>query len=315
MRQLRYFLVVAEELNFSSAADRLNMTQPPLSVQIRQLEEELDVVLFERTTRRVKLTAAGRAFQESTQELLDQLRSNVEDARRAAKGEWGRLALGFVPSATTENLPPILRNFRAHFSDVRLDLHELTPEQQVRDLRDGSLDCGCFYLPFADGYPFGDRNLMSAAISREPLVAVLPPGHRLAARRKIQVSDLADEPFVLVGGHSGQGLREIILEQCRRGGFVPRVVQEAALVQTIAGLVASGVGVALIPASVRRIQKTGVTYRALQDEPLDVEMGLIWARENDSPVLAGFIDVAKETNALLSPPDGTAVQVCAEKDA
>jgi DNA-binding transcriptional LysR family regulator len=135
------------------------------------------------------------------------------------------------------------------------------------------------------------------------LMAALPPGHRLAARRKVQVSDLADEPFVLVGGHSGQGLRDIILEQCRRGGFVPRVVQEAALVQTIAGLVASGVGVALIPASVRRIQQTGVTYRALQDEPLDVEMGLIWTRENNSPVLAGFIDVAMGTDALLLPPD------------
>lgn len=303
LRQLQYFLVVAEELNFSSAAQRLNMTQPPLSVQIRQLEEELDVVLFERTTRKVKLTAAGRAFQQTTQELLNQLHRNVEDARRAAKGEWGRLALGFVPSATTESLPPLLRDFRAQFSDVRLDLHELTPEQQVRDLRDGSLDCGCFYLPFTETHPFGDRNLMSAAISREPLVAALPPGHRLAARRKVQVSDLADEPFVLVGGHSGQGLRDIILEQCRRGGFVPRVVQEAALVQTIAGLVGSGVGVALIPASVRRIQQTGVTYRTLQDEPLDVEMGLIWARENNSPVLAGFIDVARQTNVLLLPPD------------
>ncbi|MEU2425483.1 LysR family transcriptional regulator [Streptomyces sp. NPDC007851] len=290
LRQLQYFLAVAEELNFSRAADRLNMTQPPLSAQIRQLEEDLDVVLFERTTRKVKLTAAGRHFQQSTQELLSQLDTNVMDARRAAKGEWGRLSLGFVPSATIETLPPILRDFRARFSDVRLDLHELTPERQVSGLRDGSLDCACFYLPFSEMHPFGDRNLSSVAISREPLVAALPPGHRLTAQRKIHVGELAEEPFVTVGGHSGQGLREIIVEQCRQGGFVPRIVQEAALIQTIAGLVASGVGVALVPASVRRIQKIGVTYRALQHEPLDVEMGLVWMRENNSPVLAGFID-------------------------
>ncbi|GHE56063.1 LysR family transcriptional regulator [Streptomyces capitiformicae] len=294
LRQLQYFLAVAEELNFSRAADRLNMTQPPLSAQIRQLEEELDVVLFERTTRKVRLTAAGRHFQKSTRELLTQLDSNIADARRAAKGEWGRLALGFVPSATIETLPPILRDFRARFSNVRLDLHELTPEQQVSGLRDGSLDCACFYLPCAATHPFGDRNLQSAAISREPLVAALPPGHRLAAQRKIDVGELAEEPFVTVSGHTGQGLREIILEQCRRGGFMPRVVQEAALIQTIAGLVASGVGVALIPASVRRIQKIGVTYRALQNEPLNVEMGLVWMRENNSPVLAGFIGGATQ---------------------
>jgi DNA-binding transcriptional LysR family regulator len=109
LRQLRYFLVVAEELSFSRAPDRLQMTQPPLSAQIRQLEEELEVVLFERTTRKVELTAAGRLFQQSTRQLLDQLDGNVQDARRAAKGEWGRLALGFVPSAAGEDLPPVLR--------------------------------------------------------------------------------------------------------------------------------------------------------------------------------------------------------------
>ncbi|MCW8378735.1 LysR family transcriptional regulator [Streptomyces justiciae] len=296
LRQLQYFLAVAEELNFSRAADRLNMTQPPLSAQIRQLEEELGVVLFERSTRRVTLTAAGRHFRQSTQELLKQLRRNVDDARRAAKGEWGTLALGFVPTATTEILPPILRDFRARYGDVRLDLHELTPEQQVWGLREGTLDCACFYLPPTELHPFDDRNLASAAISQEPLVAALPPGHRLAAQRKIQVGALAGEPFVMVGGHSGQGLREIIFEQCRGGGFVPRVIQEAALIQTIAGLVASGVGVALVPASVRRVQKIGVTYRALQDDPLDVRMGLIWMRTNNSRVLSGFIDVARATH-------------------
>ncbi|MFI7143038.1 LysR family transcriptional regulator [Streptomyces massasporeus] len=292
LRQLEYFLAVAEELNFSRAAVRLSMTQPPLSAQIRRLEEEMDVLLFERTTRQVRLTAAGRLFQQSARRLLAQLRDDVLDAQRAARGEVGRLALGFVPSATIEILPPLLREFRERHSGVYLDLHELTPPQQVEGLRDGWLDCACFYLPFADEPPFGDRGLRYAAMSREPLMAALPPGHPLVSQRSIRVADLADEPFVLVGGHAGQGLRQTVMEQCRRGGFVPRAVQEAVLVQTIAGLVASGVGVALVPASVRHIQRAGVTYRALRHNPLHVEMGLVWSAGNVNPALAGLIDVA-----------------------
>lgn len=297
LRQLEYFLAVAEELNFSRAAARLSMTQPPLSAQIRRLEEEMDVQLFERTTRQVRLTAAGRLFQQSAQRLLAQLRSDVLDAQRAAKGEVGRLVLGFVPSATIENLPPLLREFRERCGGVRLDLHELTPQQQVEGLRAGSLDCACFYLPFTDTPPFGDSGLRYTAISREPLMAALPPGHRLVPQRSVDVADLADEPFVLVGAHAGQGLRETVVEQCRRGGFVPRAVQEAVLVQTIAGLVASGVGVALVPASVRHLQRAGVTYRALRPGPLHVEMGLVWSAANVNPALPGLIEVAREVRA------------------
>ena len=294
LRQLQYFLVVAEELNFSRDADRLNMTQPPLSAQIRQLEDELAVTLFERSTRKVTLTAAGEAFQRSTKRLVNQLDSNVIEAQRIAKGEIGQLTLGFVPSAMAEILPPILREFRTRFPDVRLVLHELTPEQQVRGLRDGSLDCACFYLPFNGMHPFGDRSLESAPISREPLVSALPVDHHLTAQRKIAIESLADEPFVTVAGHSGQGLREIILEHCRRGDFKPHIVQEAALIGTIAGLVASGVGVALLPASVRRMQKIGISYRPLQDNPIHVKMGLIWVKERSHPTLEGFVNVAEE---------------------
>ncbi|MEB3371274.1 LysR family transcriptional regulator [Saccharopolyspora mangrovi] len=297
LRQLQYFLVVAEELNFSRAADRLNMTQPPLSAQVRQLEDELAVTLFERSTRKVTLTPAGEVFQRSTKRLLSELDSNVVEAQRVAKGEIGQLSLGFVPSATAEILPPILREFRKRFPDVRLVLHELTPELQVRGLREGSLDCACFYLPFNDSPPFGDRNLESAPISREPLVAALPVDHPLTAQRKIAMESLAEEPFVAVVGHSGQGLREVILEQCRRADFKPHIVQEAALIGTIAGLVASGVGVSLLPASVRRLQRMGVSYRPLQDDPIHVKMGLIWAREWFRPTLEGFINVAEEIHA------------------
>jgi DNA-binding transcriptional LysR family regulator len=293
LRQLEYFLAVAEDLNFRRAAERLHMTQPPLSQQIRQLEIEMGLTLFDRSTRRVQLTAAGEVFRQSASRLLRQLQDSIAEARDVASGLAGQLALGFVPSATIEILPPILREFRSAFPGVRLVLHELNPEQQVRGLRDGSLGCGCFYLPPDQAAPFGDRSLSAVPVSREPLVAALPADHPLSAQRRVGVRELAGEPFVMVSSHRGSGLRDIILEQCRRGDMLPNVVQEATLIQTIAGLVASGVGVALLPASVRRLQRSGVAYRPLLEEPLSVEMGIVWMRESENPVVAGFVAVAR----------------------
>jgi DNA-binding transcriptional LysR family regulator len=274
------------------------MTQPPLSTQIRALETEVGAPLFERSTRRVRLTQAGELFFANSRRLLAQLQDNITQARSAASGEIGQLSLGFVPSATTELLPPIKRAFRAEYPGVRLVLHELRPEQQVQELRAGSLDCGCFYLPLGDEPPFGDAGLTSVAISQEPLVAALPSDHPLVARRRLSVASLSREPFVMVARHRGSGLRDAVLEQCRRGGVVPEIVQEAALIQTIAGLVASGVGVALLPASVRRLQQAGVAYRPLQEDPVEVRMGLIWLQESTSAVIKGFVTVARDVGCL-----------------
>jgi len=187
-----------------------------------------------------------------------------------------------------------MRAFRAEYPGVRLVLHELRPDQQVQELRTGALDCGCFYLPMGDEPPFGDTGLASVPISQEPLVAALPSDHPLVARHRLPVASLAGEPFVMVAGHRGSGLRDAVIEQCRRGGVVPEVVQEAALIQTIAGLVASGVGVALVPASVRRLQQAGVAYRPLQERPVEVRMGLVWLQESTSSVIKGFVTVARD---------------------
>jgi DNA-binding transcriptional LysR family regulator len=300
LRQLEYFLVVAEELNFRRAAERLHMTQPPLSQAIRQLEQELELTLFERTTRQVRLTAAGEVFRQRVIRLLRQLNEDVVEARGVANGLAGQLGLGFVPSATLEILPPLLRVYRSRFPQVRLVLHELSPEQQVHGLRNGSLDCACFYLPPGDTPPFGDHTLNAIPISREPLVVALPSDHKLAASRRINLGSLACEPFVMVSGHPGPGLRDIVLEQCRQGEFLPNVVQEAAMIQTIAGLVASGVGVALLPASVRRLQRYGVAYRPLDKNPLHVRMGVVWHDSTENAVVGGFIKVAQDSAATDS---------------
>jgi DNA-binding transcriptional LysR family regulator len=300
LRQLEYFVVVAEELNFSRAAERLNMSQPPLSAQIKALENEIGVALFERSTRKVRLTEAGEHLRASSSRLLGQLEENIKQARKVGSGEIGQLRMGFVPWAITELLPPILHMFRGEFPCVKLMLHELRPEQQVRELLSGVLDCGIFYLPLGDEPPFGEPGLTSVAVSQEPLVAALPSNHPLANHRRLPVSALAREPFIMVSGHRGSGLRDAIREQCRLGGLVPEVIQEATLVQSVAGLVASGFGVALLPASVRRLQRTGVIYRPLEGETIEVRLGLIWPRNATSPILEGFVRIASQ--AQHGPP-------------
>lgn len=301
LRQLEYFVTVAEELNFSRAAERLNMTQPPLSTQIKALESEIGVQLFERSTRNVRLTRAGELFWASSRRLLNQIQDNVSQARSAASGQIGQLALGFVPSATIELMPPILRSFRESHPGVSLILHELTPAQQVAELRSGALDCACFYLPLGDEAPFGDTGLASLPVAHEPLIVALPSHHPLAESDRLSADQLAGEPFVMVAGHRGSGLRDAVREQCRLGGIVPEIVQEAALVQTIAGLVASGVGIALLPASIRRLQWTGVAYRPLGGEVITVRMGLVWLRDASSPTIDSFLRIARAVGPLQFP--------------
>lgn len=294
LKHLRYFVAVAEELNFSRAAQRLHMTQPPLSVQVKQLEEEIGVPLLERSTRNVRLTEAGQVFLEESRRLFGQLEQSVRTVRRVGHGEVGTLALGFVPTAASETLPPLLRVFRKGYPEVEITLHEMNPPQLVNGLRDGRIDAAFFYLPSGNVPPFGDATLDSMPVSREPLVVALPADHPLAARRRIEMASLSDEPFILLASHRGSGLRDIIVEHCRLAGFMPRVVQEATLVQTIVGLVASGVGVALVPASLRKLQSTGVTYRPVQGSAPMVEMGVVWRRGDGGAVLASFLRVAKE---------------------
>lgn len=295
LRHLRYFVAVAEELSFSRAARRLHMTQPPLSAQVRQLEEEIGVPLFERSTRSVRLTEAGQLLLDETRRLLALLEQNVRMVRRVGHGEVGRLTLGFVPSASNNTLPPLLRVFRERFPDVELSLHEMNPRELVRALHDGRIDAAFFYLPHGAAPPFGDALLDSRPVLREALVVALPEGHALADEPEVGMRALADEPFVLVAAHQGTGLRDRIVELCRQDGYEPRVAQEAYLVQTVVGLVGSGVGISLVPASLRNLQTVGVVYRPLRDAVPTVDMGIVWRRDDSGVVLKEFLKVAAES--------------------
>ena len=293
LRRLRYFVVVAEELNFSRAAERLHMAQPPLSAQIKQLEDELGARLFDRLGRGVRLTEAGRLLLEEARGIFVQVDQTASMVRRAGNGEVGRLTLGFVPSATNNILPAFLRVFRQRYPDVELYLHEMKPDDLVRRMHDRRIDVSFFYLPFDDAI------LDVRPVLREPLVVALPGGHPLTDEPEVNIRDLAEEPFVLPAHYQMPGLYARVTEACRLSGFVPRAVQkEVWLMQTIVGLVAGGIGVALVPASLQNLRRTGVAYRKIKDLLPAVEMGVVWRREDTSAVLKAFLEIVEEVSDL-----------------
>ena len=289
LRRLRYFVAVAEELSFNRAAKRLHIAQPPLSNQIKQLEEELGVLLFERTSRGVLVTEAGELLLEEARRIFVQVDQTTRIVKRVGHGEVGRLALGFVPSASNEVLPPILRDFRDRFPDVELFLREMRPDHIVQRLNDKQLDAGFLYLPFEN------KAFRVECVSREPLVVALPERHPLASEERVELQALAEEPFILPANYQKMpGLYGQVTAACREAGFVPDAVQKDVwLMQTVVGLVAGGMGVALVPASLRNLHRRGVVYKPVRGLSPTVELGVIWRGYDPSPVLASFLKVAR----------------------
>lgn len=283
LRHLRYFIAVAEELSFTNAAQRLHIAQPPLSTQIQQLERELGVQLFDRSRRAIRLTPAGEALLVEARRLVVGVDQTLLGVQRIGRGEVGRLTLGFVPSASNTTLPAVLRAYRRSHPDVEIYLREMPPDDLVRAVHARGVDLGLLYLPFED------PALEVRVVTREPLIAALPDDHPLA-RRRLRVADLAQEPFILPAQHRMPGLLAQVNNACRAAGFAPRAVQKDIwLVQTILALVASGIGVALVPSSVEILHRTGVAYRPLRDADSTVELGAIWRRDEVAPVLHTFL--------------------------
>jgi DNA-binding transcriptional LysR family regulator len=287
LRHLRYFVTLAEELHFGRAAEKLHISQPPLSMQIRALEEELGVRLFNRTQRHVALTQAGNALLQEARQVLTRVEQAVLVTRRAGRGEIGELAVGFISVADYNVLPSVLRDFRRRYPLVNLTLRESTTDAQVRDLVAGRLDVG-FLLP-----PVSEPALESVSILREPLIAALPEKHPLARKAgKLDLEKLRDAPFILFPRPYAPGLYDDVLSCCRAAGFSPRVEQEAIQMQTIVSLVSAELGVALIPASLMNLRRTGVVYKPLRQQSPLTEIHLAWRRGDDLPALRVFIEVA-----------------------
>ena len=292
LRPLRYFVAVAEEMHFGRAAARLHMTQPPLSQTIQALESQLGTPLFSRTRRSVALTAAGRALLPEAQRLLMQAESLPALVQRAAAGESGQLRLAFVSSADYSVLPIALREFRSAYPAVQIDLREATSDVQLEELAAGNIDLGILIPPVPDKLK---TILDYFPVLTEPLVLALPADSKLAtATRKVSLKSCAGLPLIIFPRRLAPALHDQILGCFRDAGLTPSIEQEAIQMQTIVGLVAAGMGIALVPQSVSNLKRPGVEYRALKEASPLVEIGLAWRRDNTSPVLQSFLDLIQK---------------------
>lgn len=282
LRHFRYFVAVAEELHFGRAADHVHVSQPALSRQIRDLEDELGLRLFERDRRRVALTAAGAVFVDEVRRVLGQVDRAVEIARRAARGEHGSLQIGYVPAVVYSGLPEIVRAFRRRLPNVEVQLHEMNPARQIVALLAARVDVG-----FLRG-PIHEPALAAETVLEESLVAALPSGHPLSGRKRLGLAMLAGEPFVLQARSRGPGFHDQILAICHAAGFSPRVVQEGSQTDAVS-LVASGAGVAIVPTSLRLMRRAGVVYRPLREHPM-THLAMVWRKVAPSPVLREFLE-------------------------
>jgi DNA-binding transcriptional LysR family regulator len=285
LRQLRYFVTVAEELHFGKAAQRLHMTQPPLSQAIAQLEDLLGAPLFDRNRRGVALTPGGAALLPEARRLLSQAQELPALVQRAASGETGRLALAFVSSADYSVLPPFLRAYRAAYPQVQIVLQEATSDLQLEDLLHNRIDAGLLIPPLPDK---AKSELDYLPVLKEPLVLAAPLG-LITRRGKVALKDLPPLPLIIFPRAISPGLYDAILSVFRAAGLTPAIGQEAIQMQTIVSLVSAGMGIALVPQSVSNLMRPGVEYRALADPTPQVETGLAWRRDNPSPVLLGFL--------------------------
>jgi len=294
LRHLRYFAAVAETCHFGQAAAQLHIAQPALSQAIRQLESELDVTLFTRTTRQVSLTPAGEFLRTEAARVLAAVDDSVRGVRRIGAGRHGLVRLGLTGTASFSHLPGIARVVKRELPEVALEIHAdlLTPAQCER-LQSGALDLGVLRPP-ATG-----EGLTLRTLEVEPLALAIPVDHRLAVEPVVALADLRTEPFVAYSARDS-AVNEAVLRSCRESGFVPRREHEAPSTAVLLALVAAGLGVAVVPASVRALPLEGVIFRDLLDAG-SVELSLAYRTDDDNPVVDAVIEVLEAADLFTAP--------------
>lgn len=291
LRHLRYFLAVAEELNFGRAAERLGIAQPGLSQQVRALEAILGTPLLDRSRRAVRLTLAGELLAGEARAILTRTDAALQAARRAGQGEVGRLAIGYVASAAyTGVLTTILGRFREAHPDVALEVTGMAMQQQLEAIAADRLDI-CFIRPPVS-LPAG---VTSFPVLQEPIAIALPESHPEAARKAVRLAALAGETFITPEHAAGVSFHRHTVMACQAAGFHPRLGPQGRDFVTVASLVAVGLGVALVPQCVGRIRLPGVTYRPLEDAGVTAEMAIAHRRRESSPVVRRFIALARQS--------------------
>jgi DNA-binding transcriptional LysR family regulator len=289
LRHLRYFLAVAEELNFTRAADRLGISQPPLTQQIKALEAELGVPLLDRSAYRIELTDAGRIFAAEAARILGDARSAVQAARRAATGVTGRVRVGFTESASFNSLvTSTLRSFRSEYPAVEISLEEHPSTELIVGLREGRIDAAFVRPPLP-----AERGLTLDLLEKEPLVVAVPSGHPLAYRQEVALGALAAETFILYPRAIRPGLADTVVAACEAAGFTPKVGQYAPQLSSTINLVAASLGISIVPDSMRCLQARAVTYLPLRGEPLHALLGIAYRSDEGSAVVHNFIAAAR----------------------
>ena len=290
LRHLRYFIAVAEEGHVTRAAERLGMQQPPLSQQIKALERELDVRLFRRKPRGVELTDAGRAYLENARAILDQLGHAAETTRRTARGEQGRICVGITPTSPFHPfVPRIIRTFRDAFPKVSLRLEESLGSELIEQLRNERIDAAFIRTPLVN-----PEGLVVSRLLEEPLLVALPSNHALVGEGALSLKRLARETFI-VYGPAGRGFYDLTMVACNAAGFSPRIGQEAPRVTSLLALVATGLGITLVPASLQQMHIDGVIFRRLDGraQPKAV-LDLASRRGDPSAVVRHFLNLVRQ---------------------
>ncbi|MFT3720313.1 LysR family transcriptional regulator [Pseudorhodoferax sp.] len=283
LRHLRAFIAVAEEMHFGRAAERLHLSPPPVSLAIKELEDELGIKLFERTSRRIALTTGGQEVLRDARSIVARTESMRLHAHAAASGLSGSLSVGFTSPPTYSFLPDVLRRFSLDYPEIRLSLHEASTDRIYDDLEAGVLDIG-FMFASPGNFP----SLTYQPTSRYELIAALPEAHPLARGTRVPLERLSGERFLLFERHQGALMFDMVVATCMHHGFSPRIFH-ARQQHTIVSLVSAGFGVALVPDCVQVMRREGVVYRRLRGTPPTVESGVAWKTEDDSPTLHAFL--------------------------
>ena len=290
LKQLKYFLAVAEEKSFSRAAERLHISQPPLSQQIMKLESELGVRLFTRTTRSFELTVAGKALMVEAAELLAKMRMTIDTLRQIDRGEVGRLRVGIVGSAMWGPIPSMLEQFQSQFPRVTWTIHELGPNDQWEALRNRQIDVGFWREPRIEPEVLKQANLRQDLCFPENVCVAMNEKHPLASQDAIELIDIANEPMLTL--HLTQSAEpRYLIQCCVNAGFEPMIFQEAAEPQTLLAMVGAGLGVALLPQTTGRIGWPGVKFMPIRTNPPSANLYISYLAQDDAPVVRAFLKI------------------------
>jgi DNA-binding transcriptional LysR family regulator len=298
LRHLKYFLAVAEELNFTRAAKRLNIAQPPLTQQIKALEAEIGVMLFDRSAYRIELTEGGRVFMGEAARILRDVPAAVLAARHAATGKMGQVRVGFTESATFNPLvTAAFREFRSAYPDVVISLVEHQSRELAKALRDDRIDVAYVRPPLSNA-----EGLVLHRLEDEDMVIAIPISHHMTKRKTIELRELANETFILYPRSVRPGLADVVIAACEEAGFTPQVAQYAPQMSSTINLVAASLGVSIVPRSMEGMQARAVAYREIRGRPLQALLALAHRSKEKSIAARNFIEVARMVNGAMRVP-------------